>query len=69
MQTITHRVTSSLPGGVYAGITEDYELPVEITDDDAGGVLVTQTGGSTIVDERDARRLLPAADAGLRRRR
>jgi Ca2+-binding RTX toxin-like protein len=50
MWTITHEVSSSQVGGLFAGITEDYELPVELDDDDAGGVTVTQTGGSTLVD-------------------
>src|SRR5207253_742048 len=47
---ISHQVTSSLPGGVFAGITEEYEVVVMLGDDDAGGVTVTQSNGSTIVD-------------------
>ncbi len=47
-ETITHTV-STTAGGLYAGVSDPSELKVTLRDNDTGGVIVTQTGGSTLV--------------------
>ncbi|RJR48541.1 MAG: calcium-binding protein, partial [Desulfobacteraceae bacterium] len=47
--TITHNVMST--GGEFDGVLEKPEIKVGIRDNDAAGLIVTQTNGSTLVSE------------------
>ena len=54
LRTIDHHVSSS--GGttpVYATVAENYEVDVTVRDDDAGGLIVTESDGATLVSLGD----------------
>jgi hypothetical protein len=48
-ERITHTISSS--GGTFTGATDDAEIEVDLRDNDAGGLVVVQSGDSTIVSE------------------
>jgi len=49
VSNIAHQITSSQAGGVYASVLDKPQVSVDVVDKDIGGLLVTQSGGSTIV--------------------
>ena len=52
--TIRHQVTSTAAGSVYSGFTDEPKLSVTVYDDETPGVVVQETGGSTVVVENGA---------------
>jgi Ca2+-binding RTX toxin-like protein len=51
LRTIQHHVGSSSPTGTYGHVLETFEVDVDVRDNDAGGLLVTPSDGTTLVSE------------------
>ena len=47
LTTLTHAITST--GGVFTAAVDDHEVDVDVRDNDAGGLLVTESDGYTLV--------------------
>jgi Ca2+-binding RTX toxin-like protein len=51
LTTLVHMISSSLTSGVFSAVVEEPEVDVDVRDNDAGGLLVIQSDGSTLVSD------------------